>query len=83
MKNETNITHKRFYIYRHQMDGEVQTIQYFTQGGWVDDFEYAWLRSDLNVVQQDATGYTKGGPWTYCVGAVDCVVDGFFVPIVV
>ena len=73
-------THRRYFAYRHKMDGDNQIVQYAQfPGQWVSAIEFAYLTTNLDnarsmvVVDRDNT-------FTHCIGAVDCTVAGQFVP---
>jgi hypothetical protein len=76
--------HKRFYVFRHKMiDAESQVVENLKVGCfWGPAFEDAWLIADHATATELATQASKmlGGDdgFTYCVGAVDVIVDGFF-----
>lgn len=75
--------HQRFYVYRHKMVGEDQVLENLKVGCfWGTAFEDAWLIADHAKAVELATeaGKCLGGSdgFTYCVGAVDVIVDGFF-----
>ncbi len=87
MKNETKITHRRYFVYRHKMMGENQVMEYLNGDDWVMNFAAAYLWADKETALWMAKNRRKyfhpDSGFTVCIGAVDCNVAGQFVPEVV
>lgn len=83
MKNETKISHKRYYIYRHIIKSEDESIEYLTEDHWVwtKHFENSRLVWSEEFAAEIAKNYKLSlpdEPYTYCVGEVTVAVNNYF-----
>ena len=85
---------QRYYIFRHKVEADKTTLEYLEgTSSWTTLFDNALLLSDLERVKKIAENHKfyctyghdekQDGGFTVCVGAVDCVVAGQFVPVII
>lgn len=81
MKNENNVSHKRYYIFRHIQKSEQDSIRYLGKGPetWTTDFSFASLHAHKNFARELAENYkVANDQFTYVIGEVDVSINSFF-----
>lgn len=90
VNNVDNAKHKRFYVYRHQLDSDVIEYLCDLHGRWTIDFADARLVTDFDATK---SWLQRHNDWTnnhdadkkfiYCIGEVAVAVNPFFDPVLI
>lgn len=90
INNVDNAKHKRYFVYRHQLDSDVIEYHDDVIGLWSTNFSRAGLNDNIQSTRlwlhqtKDRTKYNDPDTkFIFCIGEVEIAVNPFFDPVVI